>query len=322
MKLKKQYLRLYIPVYLIAFLFYILTGFIEPLVFTWKNNINLFTRITPLIFAGMAQSYVLITGGIDLSIGSIISLTHVLAINMPFTDKPFYIFIWIFIPALVGLFLGLVNGFIISESDLPPLIVTLSTGAIFKGIALYIMPRPGGSLSLTVAKLATGTFCKIPNSLIIFIFFTSIFNLILNKTEYGRSVYAVGANENIAYESGILCGKIKILTYGISGLLASFAGMFLAAWIRSGDPLIGDPYIINSIAVAVLSGTSLSGGKGGVAGVIGGAFIYLLINNSLNLLEISTFYQFVVKGIILIVAITISSTSKNFNIKDTFLKIF
>jgi len=322
MKEKQQNLRLYIPVYSIAIAIYIFAGIIEPIFFTWNNNVNLFTRITPLIFAGMAQTFVILTGGIDLSIGSIIGLTNVLAASLPFIDKPLNIVMWIFIPPLVGLSMGLINGLIISKGGFPPLIVTLATGAIFQGITLFIMPIPGGNVSLSIARTVTGTIFKIPNSLIIFLVFLYIFHLILRRTEFGRSIYAIGGNEAIAYESGISCNKIKIWVYGVSGLLGAFAGMFLSAWIFSADPLIGVPYILNSIAVAVISGTALSGGKGGVTGIIGGAYIFQLINNILNLLGISTFYQFVAKGLVLILALTITSSGTTFNIRSILRKFF
>jgi len=237
MKEKQRNLQLYIPVYSIAISIYIFAGIIKPIFFTWNNNVNLFTRVTPLIFAGMAQTFVILTGGIDLSIGSIIGLTSVLAVSLPFIDKPLNIVMWIFIPPLVGLSMGLINGLIISKGRFPPLIVTLATGAIFQGIALFIMPTPGGKVSLSIARIVTGTMLKIPNPLIIFLVFSYIFHLILRRTEFGRSIYAIGGNEAIAHESGILCSKIKIWAYGVSGLLGAFAGMFISIWIVSADIL-------------------------------------------------------------------------------------
>jgi len=315
--------RLYIPVYSIFIVIYIFAGLLEPNFFSWRNNVNLFTRITPLIFAGMAQTFVILTGGIDLSIGSIIGLTNVIAASLPFINTPLNVAMWIFIPPVIGLAIGLINGVIISKGGFPPLIVTLATGAIWQGITLYIMPIPGGAISLSIARTVTGFILKmIPTPLIIFLVSVFIFNYILKRTAFGRSIYALGGNETIAYESGILCARVKIWVYGVSGLLGAFAGMFLSSWMFSADPLIGQPYILNSIAVAVIAGTSLAGGRGGIVGIIGGAYIFHLINNILNLLAISTFYQFVAKGLVLILALAITSSGTTLNIRGLIKRYF
>jgi len=320
---RQRNIRLYIPVYSIFIAIYIFAGILEPSFFTWRNNVNLFTRITPLIFAGMAQTFVILTGGIDLSIGSIIGLTNVIAASLPFLNTPLNVAMWIFIPPVIGLAIGLINGVIISKGGFPPLIVTLATGAIWQGITLYIMPIPGGAISLSIARTVTGFILKmIPTPLIIFLVAVFIFNYILKRTAFGRSIYALGGNETIAYESGIPCTRVKIWVYGVSGLLGAFAGMFLSSWMFSADPLIGQPYILNSIAVAVIAGTSLAGGRGGIVGIIGGAYIFHLINNILNLLAISTFYQFVAKGLVLILALAITSSGATLNIRGLIRRYF
>lgn len=309
MTANQRNLRLYLPVYSILMLIYALACFIEPTFFTWNNNVNLFTRITPLIFAGMAQTFVLLTGGIDLSIGAIIGLTNVIAASLPYVGTPLNMLLWLLIPPLVGLIMGLVNGLIITKGGFPPLIVTLATGAIWKGVTLFIMPIPGGSVSLAIATHVNGMlFGIIPVPLLIFLGGVVIFHFVLTRTTFGRSIYAIGGNESVAYESGIACQTIKLWVYGFSGLLGAFAGMFLSAWMFSADPLVGEPYILNSIAVAVIAGTSLMGGRGGVAGIIGASYIFQLLSNILNLLAISTFYQFVAKGLVLIVALAWTSS--------------
>lgn len=308
MKEKQQNIRLYVPIYIIVISIYIIAGLIEPNFLTWNNNVNLFTRITPLVLAGMAQTFVILTGGIDLSIGAIIGLSNVIAASLPYVNTPLNIILWLFIPPLVGFGVGLINGFFISKIGLPPLIVTLATGAIWLGVTLFIMPIPGGTISLSIALTMTGKiFNIIPIPLLIILSSVLIGHFILRNTEFGRSLYALGGNETIAYESGIPCSRVKILVYGVSGLLGSFAGMFISGWMFSADPLIGDPYVLNSIAVAVIGGTSLSGGKGGVVGIVGGAYIFYLLNNILNLLGIIAFYQYIAKGLVLIFALVISS---------------
>ncbi len=314
-------LRLYIPVYLIFLTIYVFAGFLEPTFFTWRNNVNLFTRMTPLIFAGMAQTFVILTGGIDLSIGSIIGLTNVIAASLPFLDTPLNAIMWVFIPPFVGLAMGLINGVIIAKGGFPPLIVTLATGAIWRGVTLFIMDIPGGSVSFSIATAITGTIFKvIPTPLVIFLVSVWICHFVLKRTGFGRSIYAKGGNESVAVESGIPCDSITIWVYGVGGLLSAFAGMFLSAWMFSADPLIGEPYILNSIAVVVIAGTHLMGGRGGVLGIIGAAYIFHLLNNILNLLAISTFYQFVAKGLVLILALAVTSSGTTLNIKDILRK--
>jgi ribose transport system permease protein len=308
-------IRLFLPVYVIFIFIYLVACFIEPTFFTVGNNLNLFTRITPLILVGIAQSYVILTGGIDLSIGAIIGLANVVAVSLPYVDTPINIFLWLLIPPLIGLGAGLINGLIITRGGFPPLIVTLATGAIWQGISLFILPEPGGKITKGLSLTLTGQlFDFLPVPLLILLSAILFFHLILRRTAFGRSIYAIGGNETIAYESGISPERTKVWVYGLSGMVAGLAGVYLSGWMNSGDPLVGEPYILNSIAVTVIGGTSLVGGTGGVLGILGGAYIYHLINNILNLMAVSTFYQYVAKGLVLIVALAVTSSAGNFQI--------
>jgi ribose transport system permease protein len=307
---RQKNLRLFLPVYIIFLLIYLLACILEPTFFTWGNNVNLFTRITPLVLVGIAQTYVVLTGGIDLSIGAMIGLANVIAVSLPFVDTPLNIALWLVVPPLVGLVVGFINGVIITRGGFPPLIVTLATGAIWQGVSLFILSQPGGNISSGVSTQLTGKlFNLIPIPLIIILSSILIFHILLRRTSFGRSVYAIGGNELIAIESGIRVHRVKVGVYSLSGFVAGIAGMYLSGWMNSGDPLVGEPYILNSIAVTVIGGTGLMGGSGGVIGILGGAYIYHLINNILNLMAVSTFYQYVVKGLVLIVALAATSTA-------------
>jgi ribose transport system permease protein len=321
MKEGQRDLRLLMPVYAIFLLIYVGACILERTFFTWENNVNLITRITPLVLAGIAQTYVILTGGIDLSVGATISLSQAVAVSLPFLNTPTNIVLWLLVPPLVGLLVGLINGLIITRGGFPPLIVTLATSQIIGGICLFLLPIPGGMISKGVTNGVTGMlFGFIPIPLIILIVFFVIFYLILRRTSFGRSVYAIGGNESVAIESGIYANRVKVWVYGISGLLAGFAGIYLSAVMNSGDPLVGNPYLLDSIAVAVIGGTSLVGGVGGVLGIIGAAYIYQLLNNILNLYAVSTFYQYVVKGLVLIVALAITSSGAGIQVNDVFRK--
>lgn len=304
---KQRDFRLYMPVYMIVIGVYLIAGCLSKDFFTWRNNVNLFSRVTPLVLVGLAQSFVILGGGIDLSVGSMISLSCVIGASMPWIDTPANVFLWAVCPPICGALLGLFNGVIVGKMKFPPFIVTLATSAIYLGVALFILPEPGGELSSAAASFIGGSLLGIPVPLILILFFVAICHLVATKTTLGRSIYALGGDENIAMQSGIHTARVKAFSYTISGLLCGFAGTYQSAWMFSADPLVGEPYVMNSIAVAVIGGTSLTGGRGGVLGVIGGAYIFYLINNLLNLLAISTFYQYVAKGLILIIALVLSS---------------
>lgn len=313
---KQRDLRLIIPVYVIFAIIYIGACFIEPTFFTWGNNVNLFTRIAPLVFVGIAQTYVVLTGGIDLSIGAVIGITNAIAVSMPFVNTPANVILWLIVPPMVGMLLGAINGWIITKGGFPPLIVTLATSQIIGGIGLFILSVPGGKITRGLSRAVTGKILHtVPTPLILIIVFLVIFYIILRYTSFGRSIYAIGGNELVAVESGLKPNRIKVWVYAISGLLAGFAGIYLSAVMNSGDPLVGEPYTMNSIAVAVIGGTSLIGGVGGILGILGGAYIYQLLNNILNLLAVSTFYQFVVKGLVLIIALAITSSGAGIKVR-------
>ncbi|MDR3231687.1 MAG: ABC transporter permease, partial [Synergistaceae bacterium] len=302
---KQRDLGLYLPVYLIVVVVYMVAGYLSRDFFTWRNNVNLFSRVTPLVLAGLAQTFVILGGGIDLSVGSIISLTCVIGASLPWVDTPANVFLWAICPPLAGALMGFVNGLIVGKMKFPPFIVTLSTSAVYLGVALFILPEPGGEVSMAAAEFIAGNILGVPIPLILFLSFVLICHVIATRTTAGRAIYVIGGDENIAVQSGIRPDRVWIFSYTLSGVLCGFAGAYQSAWMFSADPLVGEPYVMNSIAVAVIGGTALTGGRGGVAGVVGGAYIFYLINNVLNLLAISTFYQYIARGLVLIVALVI-----------------
>ncbi|MDR1520935.1 MAG: ABC transporter permease [Planctomycetota bacterium] len=300
-------LRIYLPVYCIVLAAYVFAGWRSGNFFTWNNNVNLFSRVTPLILAGLAQTLVILTGGIDLSLGSMISVASVIAASLPYVDTPANLALWALVPPLAGLAMGCVNGLILAKWPFPPFIVTLASSSIYLGVALRIMREPGGEVSLDATWVSSGQYHGLPIPLVIMLAAVAISHLLLSRTRIGRSIYALGGNETLAVQSGISPGRVKFTVYALSGLFSGLAGTYLSAWMFAGDPLVGEPYVMNSIAVAVIGGTSLMGGRGGVVGVIGGAYIFYLINNILNLLGINAFYQYVAKGAILIAALAASA---------------
>lgn len=294
-------------VYCVFIGLYIVSAFLSPSFRTAMNAYHLLSQVTPLVIAGIAQSLVLLSGGFDLSIGSIIALANIAAASMPYQESPLGILLALIVPLAIGLAAGTVNGILVGHWQLPPIIVTLATSSIYLGIALFWMPIPGGFLNIQAATRITGTVGVVPSALIIFLGITGLIWFFLRYSRLGRYIYIVGGNQEVASLVGINIPRVKVQTFALAGLVASSAGIFLAARMYSGDSSIGTPYVLDSIAVAVIGGTSLAGGEGGVVGVIAGAFILNLLNNILNMLGISTFYQYVMKGIILIMAVAITS---------------
>lgn len=320
---KQRNLRIFIPVYVIFLVVYVTSAIMDSTFITWRNNLNLFTRLTPLIFVSLAQTIIILGGGIDLSIGAIVGLTNVVAASMPFVDTPANIVLWLIVPLLVGLAAGLINGLLISRGRFPPIVATLGMSAVWQGVALFVMTAPGGEVSLSASLAATSQlFGVIPVPVLIILASVGITHLFLTRTYLGRSLFAVGGNEILAFESGIPVARVKMWSYGLGGLLAGFAGVFLSAWMYSGDPLVGSPYVMDSIAVAVVSGNSLFMGRGGVLGLIGGAYVFRLLNNILNLLGVPSFYQYIAKGVVLVIALLVTSSSVSAQILAKIRSIF
>ncbi|MDR1535811.1 MAG: ABC transporter permease [Planctomycetota bacterium] len=300
-------LRIFLPVYVVVLVVYAFAGLRSENFFTWTNNVNLFGRVAPLILAGIAQTFVLLSGGIDLSIGSMISFANVLAASLPYVDTNKNLVLWCVLPPLAGLAMGCVNGAMIGFGRFPPFIITLATSAIYLGMSFLILDEPGGEISYAATYVASGSLWSVPMPLVIIIGSVAVAHVFLGRTKAGRSIYAVGGNETLALQSGINCGGVRFTGYALSGLLSGLAGTYLSARMYAGDPLVGEPYVMNSIAVAVIGGTSLAGGRGGVVGIVGGTYIFYLIDNILNLLSIDTFYQYIAKGLVLIVALALTT---------------
>jgi len=292
--------------YLFLVVILIVATFLSDVFLSINNLTNVLIASMPLIIASFAQTLCLITTGIpDLSVGAIVSLSNVIAATV-MTTGPFGYIPGVLLALLAGGVFGLLNGIIITKGRIQPIIVTLATSAIIGGVALAILPNPGGLVHPGFCQKLTGYYYGIPVPLIVLVFLTFIMWILMRKTMFGRSILAIGGNENSAYSSGIQVDKIKILTFVLSGVLSAMAGIFLSARMYSGDPTVGEPVTLNTIAATVLGGTTLSGGKGTIIGTIAGAIIIKIINNILNLYGITSFYQYIFQGLILISVLTFS----------------
>ncbi len=284
--------------------------FFEPSVTTSTSN-----QAMTLIFAGTAQTSVVITGGIDLSVGPMISLANSLA-SATFADSVPSVIAVVILVLLVGALCGLINGLIVVYGRLQPIIVTLATASIYGGIALYLRPKPGGFVPGWYGDLlTTRTFDLIPNSLIFLMIILLLVWTPFRRSRLGMWVYAVGSNEGAAYMSGINVNRAKLSAYVMSGIFASIAGLFLSASTLSGNANTGAVYTLQSIAVVVLGGTSLFGGSGGVIGTIFGAFSLRLIGGILFFAKVNPLLQPLWEGIVILLAV-VAGASRVFTVKN------
>ncbi len=287
---------------------------INPNFLTTNNLLNLLLQVTANGFIAFGMTFVILTSGIDLSVGSILALSSAITAGLIANGMP--VPLAIVVALLLGGVLGMINGLLISFGKLAPFIVTLATMTIFRGATLvYTNGNPitqGMSNSYLFKFLGQGYILGIPFPVILMFVVFIILYVVLHKTAFGKSVYALGGNEKAAYISGIKLNKVKILIYTISGVMASISGLIITSRLSSAQPTAGASYEMDAIAAVVLGGTSLMGGKGRLIGTLIGALIIGVLNNGLNIIGVSAFWQQVVKGVVILIAVMLDrlKTSK------------
>lgn len=274
---------------------------------TANNLLNLLLQVTSNALIAFGMTFVILTGGIDLSVGSILALSSALTAGLLGSGMP--VTLAILISLILGCILGMMNGLLISYGKLAPFIVTLATMTIFRGATLvYTNGNPitkGLSDTFLFQFLGQGYIVGIPFPVIIMFIVFIVLYVLLHKTAFGKSVYAIGGNEKAAYISGVKLNKVKIIIYSISGIMSSISGLIITSRLSSAQPTAGASYEMDAIAAVVLGGTSLSGGKGRILGTLIGALIIGVLNNGLNIIGVSAFWQQVVKGVVILIAVLI-----------------
>lgn len=293
---------------LIAFLAICLTlSFISPQFLTLSNWTIIFTQVSINALLAFGVTFVIITGGIDLSIGSVLAVSGVVAALLARQDN-YPVIVPVLGGLLVGLLFGALNGFLITKSKIAPFIVTLGIMTIGRGLALIISKgRPISNLSDSFNFIGGGDILGIPFPIIVLFVVFLICSVVLRKTIFGRYVYAVGGNEQASWASGIHVNQVKIAVYSICGLLAGLAGILLTSRITTGQPNAGASFELDAIAAAVIGGSSTSGGVGSIQGTLFGVILIGVLNNGLDLLNVSSYYQQVVMGVIIIGAVLLDS---------------
>ena len=297
-----------IIIYAVLAAMIVVLGFISPNFLSANMIGSLVAAALPLAFAALAQTLVVLVKGIDLSVGPVISLVMVVAASL-MKDSGLSIAEVVILCALIGMAAGAINGAFVVFARLQSIIVTLATSLVFGGVALYVMPQPGGYIPEAFAAAVTGSIGPVPDSAILLLFSLLLIWLPARKSRMGQSWYAVGGNENGAFFSGVNVSWAKMSAFTLSGLFSALAGLTLAAQTMTGDPSIGAPYTLNSIAAAVLGGASLSGGIGGAIGSVGGAFVLTAVVDILFFFRVSAYYQYVFSGAIVILALAFVTIS-------------
>ena len=271
------------------------------------SNVAQQTAINAIIAAGM--TFVIISAGIDLSVGSIVALAGVvlgslLSPNMPLT-------VALAAALATGTACGLFNGVLIAFGRLPPFIATLGMMSVARGLALlYAHGRPISDFSERFRFIATGKCLGIPMPVLIMAVVYLLGNFLLTRTKLGRYTYAIGGNEQATRLSGVNVRLYKTLVYGLSGLLSGLAAILLTARLNSAQPIAGIMYELDAIAATVIGGTSLMGGEGKIAGTLVGALIISVLRNGLNLLDVSSYVQQTVIGSVIIIAVFLDMALK------------
>ncbi|MCG7339524.1 ribose ABC transporter permease [Staphylococcus sp. ACRSN] len=309
-KISLSYLEKVIPfiglILLVIIISVLNSAFLEP-----SNLFNLLRQVSINGLIAFGMTFVILTGGIDLSVGSTLALSSALVAILMVSGVDGIIAI--IIGCIFGAVLGAINGFLITLGKMAPFIATLATMTVFRGVTLVITdgnPITNLNGSYAFQLFGRGYFLGIPVPAITMFITFIILYIILHKTVFGRQTYAMGGNEKAAFISGIKVNKLKVFIYGLAGLMSALAGAILTSRLNSAQPTAGMSYELDAIAAVVLGGTSLTGGKGRIIGTLIGVLIIGVLNNGLNLLGVSSFYQQVVKGVVIIIAVLIDRKNK------------
>lgn len=280
-----------------------------PAFFTKDNILNVLRQVATNSNLAIGLTMAIIIGGIDLSVGAILAFSGLLCAS--FISDGMNFGLAVLLAFTLGALFGLLNGLIIAYTNMPPFVVTLATQNIARGIVnVYANGQPISARNPVFNFLGVGYFLGIPLPVIYSFVLLAVMILILGRSKFGRQLYAVGGNEEAARFSGINIKKVKIIVYTLCGALASFSGIILAARMYSGQPTAGDGFELDAIAASVLGGVSFSGGVGKLGGTIIGVLVLGVLTNGLNLLNINSFWQYIIKGIIILLAVYLDILKK------------
>ena len=311
MSKKKLFKSKELGIFLVLLVLIIIFSLLSPQFLKMKNFFNITKQIATLGICSVGFTFVLITGGIDLSLGYQISLVNVVCAYL-ITKMGVNWIVAIFMVLIMGILIGFTNGFIITKTGVAPLIVTLSVMTILNGCSYLISKGlPMFGFPPQFSFLGQGSVGPVPVSLLFLLFILGVGMFILNKTYYGRYFYAIGSNEEAAKLSGVNTGKIRILVYSLCGLFTAIGGVLMLSRLNSAQSATGAGFEFNVLTACVLGGVSSSGGKGTMLGAFIGVLIVGVLDNGLLLMNVSEYFQLVIKGVILLAAVIYDNMSKN-----------
>ena len=288
-------------------------SFLSESFFTSDNIFNVMRQVSVNLCISVGMTLVILTGGIDLSVGSILALSGAVAAGLmksglQFEGANLYVgftfFGVVMVALLIGGLLGWFNGQMVTRFKVPPFIATLGMLTIARGMTmLYTNGHPITGLGSSFEYLGTGWFCGIPMPVLVAALVVVMFVVFMRKAPWGRYIYAIGGNERATRLSGIDVNRVKCFVYTVAGVLSAVAALIVTARLDSAQPNAGTGYELDSIAAVVIGGTSLNGGKGSIWGTVIGALIIGVLNNGLVLMNVSPFWQQVIKGLVILLAV-------------------
>lgn len=288
--------------FVILCIIFIVMFFLTDRFFTFNNLSNVGRQISMNAILSVGMTMVIISGGIDLSVGAIVAMSSVVCATVLTNTGQM-------LPAIVaalavGIGIGFINGILISKTGIAPFIITLSSNSICSGAVLVLtMASPIPLSHDRFKQMGQGSLWILPYPFLLMIAIFVIFAYLMNRTKFGRYVYAIGGNEKASIVAGIRVMQTKTIVYCLCGFLAALTGVVYTARLSSGVPSIGKGYEMQAITAAVIGGASLSGGRGGIWGTLIGAIIIGVLSNALNLLQVNSYYQDIVTGVVVLIAV-------------------
>lgn len=274
------------------------------------NYADIAREAVPLAIVAIGQTIVILTGGIDISVAAMISMGNTLSMGM-MNGQDGRVLPAFLVPVAIGLGAGFLTGMVVAKARVPAFIVTLGAASVIQGIVFdYTHYATYGLAAPSLASVGFSNWGAFPRLTVMFLPLLAAALLLQNRTRFGRYLYAVGGDEEVARRSGIPVDRVKVAAYALSGAMAALAGVILSTRTGAGEPLAGTGYDWDSIAAAVIGGTALAGGRGGIGGTMAGVLLVTTINDAMNLLGVSTFWQSIVKGAIILGAVVVAAQAK------------
>lgn len=291
-------------VYIALLVLFITLSIASSSFLTVTNLFNILKQNSVYGILAVGMTFVIVTGGIDLSVGAIVAMAACFAASLAQDGTSTPILVAILVGLLIGVACGAFSGFFIAFANIPAFIATLATCTMARGIVyVFTDGRPVTGVSDAYKYIGRASWGVVPVAVVLYVVFLLVGTFLLKYTKYGRHVFAIGGNKQAATVSGINVKRVEFLVYVISGFCAAFAGLLLSSRIQTGQPAGGNGYELDAITAAVIGGASLSGGKGSVFGSFIGILVVGILTNGLDLLNVSSYYQQIIKGAIILLAV-------------------